>query len=116
MRVEKNFNTTETELMVSDLKYWLKNGVTVLRPSNQPTKTYSKKKTDKLPPCSENEIYTYPSKFLPDTSNIMWRFSVKENHKRIGKKKIQISITPFTYTEKRYQLYQRDKKTTYDKN
>ena len=42
----------------------------------------------KEPPCAKNEIYKYPSKILPETENIQWRFKTQPDHKRIGLKKL----------------------------
>ena len=72
----------------------------MLTPTNQPSKVYKSREDRPIitPPCPEDEIYAYPSKFLPDTENICWRFRVQEEHKRMGKRKISNVIECYKET------------------
>ena len=42
----------------------------------------------KEPPCPKDEIFKHPSKILPETENIQWRFRIEPDHSRIGLKKL----------------------------
>ena len=80
----------KTKLIIEDFSYFLKKGPTFLTPFNLPSKMYmsvNDKKT-KQPPCPKDEIFKYPSKILPETENIQWRFRIQPDHHRIGQKKL----------------------------
>ena len=80
----------KTKLIIEDFSYYLKKGPTFLTPFNLPSKMYmsvNDKKT-KQPPCPKDEIFKYPSKILPETENIQWRFRIQPDHHRIGQKKL----------------------------
>ena len=80
----------KTKLIIEDFSYYLKKGPTFLTPFNRSSKMYlsvNEKKT-KEPPCPKDEIFKYPSKILPETENIQWRFRIQPDHHRIGEKKL----------------------------
>ena len=85
------------KLIIEDFSYCLKKGPTFLTPFNKPTKMYMSVNEKKVnePPCPKDEIFKYPSKILPETENIQWRFRVEPDHKRIGIKKLP--KYPFQY-------------------
>ena len=88
--IEEVITEEKLKLIITDFTYCLKKGPTFLTPFNQPTKMYMTvgEKEVKEPPCAKDEIYKYPSKILPETENIQWRFRTEQDHKRIGIKKL----------------------------
>ena len=88
--IEEVITEEKLKLTIDDFTYCLKKGPTFLTPFNQPTKMYMSvnEKKVKEPPCPKNEIFKYPSKILPETENIQWRFRTEPDHKRIGIKKL----------------------------
>ena len=96
-KVEKVITEENLKLIIEDFTYCLKKGPTFLTPFNQPTKMYMSvnEKKVKEPPCPKDEIFKYPSKILPETENIQWRFRKEPDHKRIGIKKLP--KYPFQY-------------------
>ena len=94
---EKNKEVVTEEkikIIIEDFTYFLKKGPTFLSPFNQPTKMYKSvnEKKVKEPPCPKDEIFKYPSKILPETENIQWRFRTEPDHKRIGIKNYLIIL------------------------
>ena len=88
--IEEVITEEKLKLFITDFSYCLKKGPTFLTPFNQPTKMYMSvnEKEVKEPPCPKDEIHKYPSKILPETENIQWRFRTEPDHKRIGIKKL----------------------------
>ena len=82
------------KMYITNFSYCLKKGPTYLTPFGQPTKMYISNSINKIkePPCSKDEIFNYPSRILPDTKHIQWRFRTESDHKRIGKKKLPKNI------------------------
>ena len=76
-------------LYITNFSYFVKKGPTFLTPYNKPTKMYKSYNDKKVnePPCSNDEIFKYPSTILPETKNIQFRFRTEPDHKRIGQKK-----------------------------
>ena len=88
--IEEVITEEKLKLFITDFSYCLKKGPTFLTPFNKPTKMY-KSYSDKIvkePPCAKDEIFKYPSKILPETENIQWRFRTEPDHHRIGQKKL----------------------------
>ena len=88
--IEETITEENLKLFVTDFSYCLKKGPTFLTPFNKATKMYMSygDKIVKEPPCAKDEIFKYPSKILPETENIQWRFRVEPDHHRIGQKKL----------------------------
>ena len=103
--IEEEYTVQVHKLHITDFKYWLKKGPTFLTPFNKPSKMYittDEEKKIKEPPCSKNEIHDYPSRILPETKNIKWRFRIEPDHKRIGQKKLpKFPLQCFTNTTKK---------------
>ena len=103
--IEEEYNVQVHKLYITDFKYWLKKGPTFLTPFNKPSKMYittDEEKKIKEPPCPKNEIHEYPSRILPETENIKWRFRIEPDHKRIGQKKLpKFPLQCFTNTTKK---------------
>ena len=89
-KVEQVITEEKIKIIIEDFSYCLKKGPTFLTPFNQPTKMYMSvnEKKVKEPPCPKDEIFKYPSKILPETKNIQWRYRIEPDHHRIGIKKL----------------------------
>ena len=94
--VEEIVTEEKLKLFVTDFSYCLKKGPTFLTPFNKPMKmymSYGDKQVEeppcaKEPPYAKDDIFKYPSKILPETKNIQWRFRTEPDHHRIGLKKL----------------------------